>query len=42
MVLYAVFVFTGIIEEAGIVREAGRGYLRIGCRRVLEETALGD
>ncbi len=34
--------FTGIIEEVGTVLEAGHGFLRIGCRKVLEETALGD
>ena len=34
--------FTGIIEEVGAVIEAERGRLRIGCRRVLEGTGLGD
>ena len=34
--------FTGIIEEVGAVIEAERGRLRIGCRRVLEGTSLGD
>ncbi|HEY8490035.1 MAG TPA: riboflavin synthase [Dehalococcoidia bacterium] len=34
--------FTGIIEEVGVVREAGPGRLVIGCRAVLEGTRLGD
>ena len=34
--------FTGIIEEVGLVLEAGEGRLRIGCRTVLEGTNLGD
>ena len=34
--------FTGIIEEAGTVREADRGNLVIACETVLEDTNLGD
>ena len=34
--------FTGIIEEVGTVKEAGRGRLVIGCRKVLRGTNLGD
>lgn len=34
--------FTGIIEEVGVVREIGAGRLVIGCRAVLEGTRLGD
>lgn len=34
--------FTGIIEEVGTVLEAERGQLRIGCRRCLRGTNLGD
>ena len=34
--------FTGIIEEVGTVKEAGRGRLVIGCRKVLRSTNLGD
>jgi riboflavin synthase len=34
--------FTGIIEEAGTVREADRGDLVIACQMVLEGTKLGD
>jgi riboflavin synthase len=34
--------FTGIIEEAGTVREADRGRLVIACQKVLEGTNLGD
>ncbi len=34
--------FTGIIEEVGVVREAGRGMLRIAATTVLEDARLGD
>jgi len=34
--------FTGIIEEVGLVIESAEGRLRIGCRTVLEGTRLGD
>jgi riboflavin synthase len=34
--------FTGIIEEVGVVREIGPGRLVVGCRTVLEGTRLGD
>ncbi len=34
--------FTGIIEEAGTVREADRGRLVIACETVLQDTNLGD
>jgi riboflavin synthase len=34
--------FTGIIEEAGTVREADRGRLVIACQKVLQGTNLGD
>jgi riboflavin synthase len=34
--------FTGIIEEAGTVREADRGRLVIACETVLQGTNLGD
>jgi riboflavin synthase len=34
--------FTGIIEEAGTVREADRGNLIIACEKVLQDTNLGD
>ena len=34
--------FTGIIEEAGTVREADRGRLVIACQKVLQDTNLGD
>jgi riboflavin synthase len=34
--------FTGIIEEVGEVIQADRGVLRIGARKVLEDTHLGD
>jgi riboflavin synthase len=34
--------FTGIIEEVGVVIEASEGRLRISCRVVLEGTKLGD
>ena len=34
--------FTGIIEEVGVVREAGEGTLRIGATVVLEDAQLGD
>ena len=34
--------FTGIIEEVGVVREAGRGMLRIAATIVLEDARLGD
>jgi len=34
--------FTGIIEEAGTVREADRGRLAIACQKVLQGTNLGD
>jgi len=34
--------FTGIIEEVGTVKEAERGRLVIGCRKVLRGTNLGD
>ncbi len=34
--------FTGIIEEAGTVREADRGHLVIACEKILEDTNLGD
>ena len=35
-------IFTGIIEEVGTVREAGRGRLVIAAARVLRGTNLGD
>ena len=34
--------FTGIIEEVGVVREAGTGTLRIAAATVLEDARLGD
>lgn len=34
--------FTGIIEEVGVVREAGEGALRIAATTVLVDTQLGD
>jgi riboflavin synthase len=34
--------FTGIIEETGVVRESGEGRLVIEARRTLEGTSLGD
>jgi riboflavin synthase len=34
--------FTGIIEEAGTVRESDRGDLVIACEKVLQDTNLGD
>ena len=34
--------FTGIIEEAGTVREADRGHLVIACQKVFQGTNLGD
>ncbi|MDP2950098.1 MAG: riboflavin synthase [Chloroflexota bacterium] len=34
--------FTGIVEEAGTVKEAGRGTLVIACRKILRGTNLGD
>jgi riboflavin synthase len=34
--------FTGIIEEAGTVRESDRGNLVISCEKVLQDTNLGD
>ncbi|MCJ7810636.1 MAG: riboflavin synthase [Dehalococcoidia bacterium] len=34
--------FTGIVEEAGIVKEAERGRLVIGCKKALRGTRLGD
>jgi riboflavin synthase len=34
--------FTGIVEEAGVVREADRGRLVIGCKKALRGTHLGD
>jgi riboflavin synthase len=34
--------FTGIIEEVGVVREAGEGTLRIGGKIVLQDAQLGD
>lgn len=34
--------FTGIIEEAGTVKQAERGHLAIACRNVYEGTNLGD
>ena len=34
--------FTGIIEEAGVVRESGEGRLVIEARRTVEGTNLGD
>ncbi len=34
--------FTGIIEEVGTVKEASRGTLVIGCRKVVRGTNLGD
>ena len=34
--------FTGIIEEVGVVREAGEGSLRIAATTVLTDTQLGD
>jgi riboflavin synthase len=35
-------VFTGIVEEAGTVKEAERGRLVIACKKALEGTRLGD
>jgi riboflavin synthase len=35
-------VFTGIVEEAGTVREAERGRLVIACKKALQGTHLGD
>jgi riboflavin synthase len=35
-------VFTGIVEEAGTVKEAERGRLVITCKKVLRGTHLGD
>ena len=34
--------FTGIIEEVGVVQEAGEGTLRIAATTVLEDAQLGD
>ncbi len=34
--------FTGIVEEAGTVKEASRGTLVIACRKILRGTNLGD
>jgi len=34
--------FTGIVEEVGTVRQAGRGRLVIACREVLDGTKAGD
>ncbi|MCJ7510971.1 MAG: riboflavin synthase [Dehalococcoidia bacterium] len=34
--------FTGIVEEAGTVKEAERGRLVIACKKALEGTRLGD
>jgi riboflavin synthase len=34
--------FTGIVEEAGVVKEAERGRLVIGCKKALRGTHLGD
>ena len=34
--------FTGIVEEAGIVKEAERGRLVIACKKALRGTHLGD
>jgi riboflavin synthase len=34
--------FTGIVEEAGVVKEAELGRLVIGCKKVLRGTHLGD
>ncbi|MBF6599880.1 MAG: riboflavin synthase [Dehalococcoidia bacterium] len=34
--------FTGIIEEVGVVRSAGEGDVKIGARKVLWGTNLGD
>lgn len=34
--------FTGIIEEAGVVLEAGGGALRVQATRILEDAKLGD
>lgn len=34
--------FTGIIEEAGTVKQAERGHLAIACQKVCEGTNLGD
>lgn len=34
--------FTGIVEEMGAIREAGREHLVIGARKVLEGTKIGD
>jgi riboflavin synthase len=34
--------FTGIIEEAGTVKQAERGHLAIACQKVYEGTNLGD
>ena len=34
--------FTGIVEEAGVVKEVERGRLVIGCKKALRGTHLGD
>lgn len=34
--------FTGIVEEAGTIKEAERGRLVIGCKKALRGTRLGD
>ncbi len=34
--------FSGIVEEVGVVREAGEGTLRIAAAAVLEDAQLGD
>jgi riboflavin synthase len=34
--------FTGIIEEVGMVKETERGRLVIGCQKILRGTNLGD
>jgi riboflavin synthase len=34
--------FTGIVEEAGVVKEAERGRLVIACKKALRGTHLGD
>lgn len=34
--------FTGIVEEVGIVKRAGRDFVEISCQKVLEASKIGD